>query len=698
MKRFSCILMCLSMASMVFALSITNGDFEALGIREDVPDWFEEGGTYLRLLHSLNDTRYMGLADDDCWAYQSIGFNTGGLPALQIQYEIGSLIGGWPDEPLDPRNLVLTISLYESDGSFSGSDDLDIDGAEGVTRIDSVTVSYPGMTPDVDVVTDSVTLQYTGSASGELFLRFENEGDDDDDTDDRFSIDNVQIVALPSIVNPFPKDDSEFVAIERTSAENDLVFTVTDPAVTAVDILFAPDPNLFEANTIVDDMSVSPGQYTITLESEWPQDLDWSTNYFWQVLAYEPNGMELSLKYTSPAWNFTTIQEGPYLGDVTPERLAVRAGQDAVFSLTKTSKADAFQWYYYPDEGEPNEPLSNGTEYSGVDTDTLTIKEAQSDDAGYYFCIATTSGITAESTSSGRLLVGELKSHYPFETTYADGSNIYTPDIISGKDMQLLGGADLSDANSIVGKNLLLVNPDGARTQYASIADITVADYEDITIACWVCPTTLISSNERDRWNRVWDFGASSTEYFFLTMLYRQDDPRQDGWDVARSEWTWYTPDDNGDGQPERHNQELDVEAEIVPGEWYYMVVTVEDEAGRIYLNGECGTEDESPQGLNVQSPIDFTKTFNYIGKAINDTNNFQYLNGRIDDLKIYNYAMTKQEIAEEYNTVTGVESICDLEIYDLYDWDFNRNCRVDLPDFAEIAAKWLVDFRIYPD
>jgi hypothetical protein len=126
------------------------------------------------------------------------------------------------------------------------------------------------------------------------------------------------------------------------------------------------------------------------------------------------------------------------------------------------------------------------------------------------------------------------------------------------------------------------------------------------------------------------------------------------------------------------------------------MAITVENGAGRIYLNGERGTEHKAPQGLNVQSPKDFTKTYNYIGKAVGT--DVPYFNGRIDELKIYNYALTKQEIAEEYYTVTGVESICDMEIYDLYDWDFNHNCKVDLPDFAEIAAKWLLDYRIYPD
>ncbi|HOK66458.1 MAG TPA: hypothetical protein PK054_00635 [Anaerohalosphaeraceae bacterium] len=698
MKRFSCVLICLILASTAAALSITNGDFEAYGVREDVPGWFDytvgtggaAGQTYLRLLNSPTGTQYMGFDTDDCWAYQSLGFNTAGQPAVRIQYQVGR-----PSNLTEPRNLVLRISIYESDGTFVGSDgadSADIDGAQGVTLIDSVTVSYPAVNPG-QAITDSVTLNYIGAATGELFLRFANEGDDDDSTEDAMVIDNVQIAPLPSVVNSFPKNGAQFVATERTSAENDLVFTVADGTVTKVDVLFAPDPNLTEAHTIVNKKPVSTGQYRITLETEYPQNLAWSTNYYWRVLAYEPNGLNLSLKYASPIWSFKTIQQGPYLGNVTPARLVARAGKDAVFGLTTAIKADTYQWYK-----QGVGALSNGTKYQGVNTNTLTILNTEAADAGYYYCIGTqtSTGLTAQSLSNGRLMVGELKSYYPFETTYTVGNSLFTPDVVSGKDMQLMGGAGLSDYDAIAGNHLLLENPAGATLEWAQIADTTVAHYEDITIACWVRPTTLVNTIDRDRWTRVWDFGKEATEAFFLTMLYRQNDPRQGGWDVARSEWNWYTPDENGDGQPERHNQELDVEAEIVPEKWYYMVVTVENGYGRIYLNGECGTENEAPQGLPLQSPINFTKTYNYIGKAVGAT--VPYLNARIDELKIYNYAMNKQEIAEEYNRVTGVESVCDLEIYDLYDWDFNRNCKVDLPDFAEIAARWMMDYRIFPE
>ncbi len=680
------------MASMVSALSITNGDFEALSIREDVPDWFESSSTWIRLRYSPNDTRYMRLADDDDWAYQSIGVNTG-LPALQIQYEIGS-VEDVPDAPA--LDLVMSVSIYESDGSFEGRDGRNINGAAGVTLIDSVEVSYPAMAAG-EYITDSVTLQYLDSASGELFLRFENIGDGDDETDDRFSIDNVQIVGLvPSVVNPLPKDGTEGVAIELTSAENDLVFTVVDDDIVEIDVLLAPgDPNLLTvpANKIVDGMSVSSGnQYTITLETELAADLAWSTEYFWQVLAYEPNGLELSLKYASPISSYTTIQEGPLLGDVDPGKLYVHPGEDAEFTLTMSSKADTFQWYK-----EGVGALSNGADYAGVDTDTLTVLDAQLADEGLYYCVGTetSSGLTDQSGTSGELKIKLLMTHYTFETTYEDSGKTYTPDIISGKDMELKYGASLSDVNSIIGNNLWLDNPVG--NAYAQIADNTVADYDDITISFWCYATTLVNSTDGDRWARIFDFGKDASEYIFFTMLYRQDDARQGGKDVARCEMRYY--DENNAEQ----NPELDVESdEIAAGKWYFIAITIEaDEdgsggSGRIYLSGEHGTEGESPQRLNLPKLTEITKTIHYIGKNIGFS--APLFNGRIDDFKIYNYVRTSAEIAQDYTDVTGDESLCDMEVYDLWDYDYDSNCQVGLSDFMVIAEKWMASYRVFPD
>lgn len=694
MRRIICILICVGTAAMASALSITNGDFEALGVREDVPYWFDynmgtgAAGTYLRLLNSPNGTQYMGFADDNSWAYQSIGFNTGGLPALQIRYDIGR-----PTNAAEARDLVVTISIYESDGSFAGSDgpgSSDIDGAEGVKLIDSVRVSYPAVAPG-QIIADSVTLHYLNAAVGELFLRFENTGDNVDETEDAAIIDNVQIGELPSVVNPLPKDGTHYVAVERISPENDLIFTVADSAITKIDVLFASDPNLSAANKIVAGKSVAPGQYTITLENELPQDLAYSTDYFWKVLAYEPNGIELSLKYTSPVWSFTTRQKGPYLGAVDPSKRAVHPGEDAVFALEFYNNADAFQWYKVGSGA-----LTNGAKYAGVNTDTLTVRDAQLSDAGFYYCVGTetATGLTAQSLTNGELKIKQLMTYYPFETTYSAGGKIYTPDIISGKDMELKNGASLSGNYSLVGNNLWLDNP---KNQYAQIADNTVAHYEDITISFWCYATTLVNTTDGDRWARIFDFGKDSTEYIFFTLLYRQDDPRQNGLDVARCELRYF------DSEGVSHNPELDVEhPDIAAGRWYYVAITIEaDEdgqggTGRIYFGGEHGTETETPQIMNIPKMTEITKTLHYIGKNIGFT--APYFNGRIDEFKIYNYARTKEEIAQEYYGITGDESVCDMENYDLYDWDYDRNCVVNLPDFAKIAARWLEDYRIYPE
>jgi hypothetical protein len=114
---------------------------------------------------------------------------------------------------------------------------------------------------------------------------------------------------------------------------------------------------------------------------------------------------------------------------------------------------------------------------------------------------------------------------------------------------------------------------------------------------------------------------------------------------------------------------------------------------GKIYINGQYGGGD------GLYHPSELSKPLNYIGKAINETDSPPNFNGLIDELKIFNYAKTPEQIAKEYMAVrTDVDFICDMDSYDLETWDFNGNCRVDLPDFVEIAEKWLQNYLVYFD
>jgi hypothetical protein len=92
----------------------------------------------------------------------------------------------------------------------------------------------------------------------------------------------------------------------------------------------------------------------------------------------------------------------------------------------------------------------------------------------------------------------------------------------------------------------------------------------------------------------------------------------------------------------------------------------------------------------------ELNKTLQYLGKGWYSSP--PLFNGRIDEFKIYNYVRTSAEIAQDYFSVLSDEPICDMENYDLYDYDFNRNCIVELSDFAEVAARWLKDYTVVQD
>ena len=55
--------------------------------------------------------------------------------------------------------------------------------------------------------------------------------------------------------------------------------------------------------------------------------------------------------------------------------------------------------------------------------------------------------------------------------------------------------------------------------------------------------------------------------------------------------------------------------------------------------------------------------------------------------------------IAKEYlDVMTEVEFLCDMEPYDLEEYDYDDSCRVDLPDLVEIVEKWLQNYLVYFD
>lgn len=504
------------------------------------------------------------------------------------------------------------------------------------------------------------------------------------DNDEWGGVAAVQIAEVTTIVYDSPDNGAELIPVERNSVDNDLIFTVIDPNITEVDVHFGTedDPNLTadplgKGYKIVDGMSVTPGQYTITLETELAADLSYNTTYYWKVIGYEPNDVGF-IPVPGPVFRFTTVPETPVVSDVVPAYIAVDAGQPTV-DLSVSVLNGSPQWYK---EGVGALSDSVGV-YTGTDTDTLTIYDVQEADEGYYYCVVTNI-VGTDTSASGRVLTKRLMSYYPFETTSVVEGDTITPDVVGGFDAVLSaeGGQAvpvLSDANQLdlpvaLGGGsyaLLLDNGDNATDPNGQYAQLPagVVDYEDITVSAWVHPKSVAV------WARVFDFGNDTSHFMFVTPDIGV------GYDPRFAITT-------GSGE-QQLTPDLDSANWIGPGGWHYIAITLNGDTGRMYVDGVLRATN-TDMTIN---PINLGAALNYIGKSQFAAD--PEFDGLIDELKIYNYALSTVEIGREYLTYADPTGyVCNLEATAL-PYDYNGNCRIDLPDFAAVAEAWLDSNRI---
>lgn len=667
MKMFLMVCCCTT-AAVYGAMSITNGDFEANPTQtNNVADWFDTvtantsnwwETTWAGPNVSPNGTSVMGLSymfTTPNWAYQSIGVNNEGYGVILISFDCGSFTdaGGL-------RNMGVTVSVYQSDGTFVGADNVDIDGAAGVTLIDSASVTSGALAAGEEVRL-SVTLNLSeANVSDALFLRFVNFSTGSGEP--WVAIDNVTL-EVPTVSLPSPADNAPNVL--RTA---DLSWSVINPNISHIDLYFAAEsePNL-SAVPAYKKLSMEPS----TTTSYDLDTLDFETTYYWRIDAYEPNtlpGGEGYIKYNGPVWSFTTVQAHVTVGAVNPVISTVEAGDPAVLSVTGTA-IDTYQWYKI---GDPEDiELAESAKYAGVDTDTLTISNVQLSDEGYYYCAvsnALPSSASNRDTGPGRVMTRRLTSYYSLETIEDD----VLSDAVDGYEMALKNDlletnlAGLTDGVDELGGNSLLLDNTVSTDpnfwgQYALI-DAGVVNYEDITIAVWV------NWNGGGNWQRIFDFGNDTSSYMFLTPSHG-------------SECRFAVLAAGG-------NEQFAATTALPTGEWVHVTATLQGNTGRLYVNGELR---DTNTAMSV-NPISINPALNYIGRS--QWPNDPYFNGRIDELMIYNYARTTEQIALDYLAVRG-EWVCNNEAEALT-YDFDGDCRVGLSDFAMFAEDWLASNRIY--
>jgi autotransporter-associated beta strand protein len=159
----------------------------------------------------------------------------------------------------------------------------------------------------------------------------------------------------------------------------------------------------------------------------------------------------------------------------------------------------------------------------------------------------------------------------------------------------------------------------GSGTSYALLPNGIFSPVNDFTAMAWIKPKSLST------WMRVFDFGSSTNQYFFLSP---QAAVTSDGKQTIR-----YAIKNNGT------EQGLNVNYAIPLNDWTHLAVTQSGNTCTIYINGvavNSGAITIKPSNLG-------STTQNYVGKSQWPAD--ALYNGIIDELKVYNRALSKTEL-----------------------------------------------------
>ena len=187
----------------------------------------------------------------------------------------------------------------------------------------------------------------------------------------------------------------------------------------------------------------------------------------------------------------------------------------------------------------------------------------------------------------------------------------------NGRNGIIVGGA--SFATGLIGNDLSLAGVDG----HADLPDGLLGTVRDFTAAVWVRLRT-------DRnWQRVFDFGNSTTVNMFLT-------PRSSTNNTVRFAIT------TGGNATE---QRLNGTAALPTGVWKHVVVVLGSAGGTLYVDG---VQVATNAGLTLR-PADLGTTVNnWVGRSQYAAD--PYFDGEIDDFRLYLRALTAAEVTALFN------------------------------------------------
>ncbi len=307
-------------------------------------------------------------------------------------------------------------------------------------------------------------------------------------------------------------------------------------------------------------------------------------------------------------WRFMPVEAKPKLeldAPVAPTNLSAEILSGSVKLSWNTNSEDDIAGYNIFRQANTQHPTSNtydmigrmveGTEF--IDND-ITPGQNYVYKVKAVDCSRNQSEASAEISATANADKA-LIAHYDFE----DNTNDATANIL---DAVTAGSTSYSSLMKKSGKkSLYLKGSDSYLTLPPSVGNLS-----EMTIAMWV------NINNSSSWQRIFDFGNGTDQYFFLT------------------------PSNGSEMRLVLKNggEEQILSTTKATTGWHYIAVTLAPEALTLYVDGKATTS----TSITLR-PSDFHPKRNYIGRSqfIADP----FFVGYIDDLRIYNYALSADEV-----------------------------------------------------
>ncbi|MEN6309235.1 MAG: LamG-like jellyroll fold domain-containing protein [Anaerohalosphaeraceae bacterium] len=376
------------------------------------------------------------------------------------------------------------------------------------------------------------------------------------------------------------------------------------------------------------------------------------TTYYWRVEALEPNLVApyMPIPHSGPAWEFTTAPMAVVIV-TNPASRTVPAGDTVVLTLEALNAA-SYQWY------------KDGSLLTGQTNVTLTLTDVQLADEGFYTCTASNTLPSSTTSAAAQVMTRRLAGWWKL-----DDPNTTDGFLADSVQEEVPGApahiATASEYRVAVGKNGGAIELNGTVTRLVTVSDsASFFNFypQGYTVSCWVNMPEKVSA---DPW------GA---------FVCKQD------FDPARGFILTNNNIGNAVHTLRQSFSDLYSGFSADTGSWRLITGTYDaaTKTGKIYFDGT----------LRNQAVSTGTPTINdqpLIFGAENLTATTAPYKGLLDDVRIWTYPLDAQAVANLYtNFNPGIYVCLERPELDITGPNGVPDCKVDLYEFAEVAAEWL--------